>query len=230
MKLRTTILGSALTAAMVLAAGGASAVTTIDLGVLSIDASTRTGSLADSTTVVYNASAATPNLAYGFVQGTVHTKTSAPGNGGLSDVLYEFTLAQPVEVLYGQVINSFVSNNKALGSGTLQILDVTTGDTALTTKVNIAGGGDPLLGSTFGQALTLTDTGDTYAVEVIGQIPARTLGTRTVPSNNFDVEYSTSVFAQAVPEPATWAVMFLGFGAIGATMRSARRRQVAVAA
>jgi hypothetical protein len=28
----------------------------------------------------------------------------------------------------------------------------------------------------------------------------------------------------AVPEPATWALMFLGMGAVGAVVRSARRR------
>ena len=33
----------------------------------------------------------------------------------------------------------------------------------------------------------------------------------------------------AVPEPATWAMMLLGFGAVGAGMRSARRRKVAFA-
>lgn len=33
----------------------------------------------------------------------------------------------------------------------------------------------------------------------------------------------------AVPEPSTWALMLLGFGAIGATMRSSQRRRVSVA-
>ena len=31
--------------------------------------------------------------------------------------------------------------------------------------------------------------------------------------------------ASAVPEPATWAFMIVGFGAVGASMRSARRKQ-----
>ena len=34
------------------------------------------------------------------------------------------------------------------------------------------------------------------------------------------------VTSNAVPEPATWAMMIVGFGAIGSTLRSARRRAV----
>ena len=35
---------------------------------------------------------------------------------------------------------------------------------------------------------------------------------------------SSSLVSGAVPEPATWAMMLLGFGFVGAAMRSARRR------
>lgn len=35
----------------------------------------------------------------------------------------------------------------------------------------------------------------------------------------------TGAQAGAVPEPATWAMMILGFGFVGGTMRTARRRQ-----
>jgi hypothetical protein len=41
---------------------------------------------------------------------------------------------------------------------------------------------------------------------------------------------SGTVLTTAVPEPATWGVMLVGFGAIGASMRGARRRQAALAA
>ena len=39
----------------------------------------------------------------------------------------------------------------------------------------------------------------------------------------------TLVGVAAVPEPATWAMMILGFGAIGAALRSKRRRNAAPA-
>lgn len=41
-------------------------------------------------------------------------------------------------------------------------------------------------------------------------------------------EVDDFAFAQPVPEPATWAMMIVGFGAIGGTLR-ARRRQLAFA-
>ncbi len=38
-----------------------------------------------------------------------------------------------------------------------------------------------------------------------------------------------NVAASAVPEPATWAMMIIGFGAVGSMARSSRRRQVLAA-
>jgi hypothetical protein len=35
--------------------------------------------------------------------------------------------------------------------------------------------------------------------------------------------------SSAVPEPATWAMMIIGFGAAGSTVRSARRRETLLA-
>ena len=37
--------------------------------------------------------------------------------------------------------------------------------------------------------------------------------------------YNTVRVDGAVPEPATWAMMIIGFGMIGGTMRSAKRRR-----
>ena len=39
-----------------------------------------------------------------------------------------------------------------------------------------------------------------------------------------------NVAVTSVPEPATWAVMLVGFGAIGASMRNNNRRKLAASA
>lgn len=40
-----------------------------------------------------------------------------------------------------------------------------------------------------------------------------------------NITFGSSVAGGAVPEPATWAIMLLGFGFVGAFMRSAKRQQ-----
>jgi hypothetical protein len=45
-----------------------------------------------------------------------------------------------------------------------------------------------------------------------------------------NAKFSVELQGTAVPEPATWGVMLMGFGAIGAAMRGARRKQALAAA
>lgn len=42
------------------------------------------------------------------------------------------------------------------------------------------------------------------------------------------VDWRIDLYAQAVPEPATWALMILGFGAVGAAMRRSRANRGAL--
>ncbi|HVK41133.1 MAG TPA: THxN family PEP-CTERM protein [Phenylobacterium sp.] len=42
--------------------------------------------------------------------------------------------------------------------------------------------------------------------------------------NKADIMASVSMVTSAVPEPATWAMMIIGFGAVGTMVRSSRRR------
>ncbi|MBT9474077.1 MAG: PEPxxWA-CTERM sorting domain-containing protein [Phenylobacterium sp.] len=42
-----------------------------------------------------------------------------------------------------------------------------------------------------------------------------------------DLTFTTGL-SSAVPEPATWAMMIVGFGAAGSMVRSARRRRGAI--
>jgi hypothetical protein len=53
-----------------------------------------------------------------------------------------------------------------------------------------------------------------------------------IATNNADLSWriSGATIAAAVPEPATWGMMILGFGLVGGMIRSARRRQGAVLA
>jgi hypothetical protein len=56
--------------------------------------------------------------------------------------------------------------------------------------------------------------------------------TQTVSENhpfNFSNTNITAIFQSGVPEPATWAMMVLGIGGIGASLRTARRRQALAA-
>lgn len=45
----------------------------------------------------------------------------------------------------------------------------------------------------------------------------------------YDVSVGLGAAPGAVPEPATWAMMAMGFGALGGTMRAARRKRVRLA-
>jgi hypothetical protein len=43
---------------------------------------------------------------------------------------------------------------------------------------------------------------------------------------NFEKQNSVTLLSSAVPEPGTWAMMLVGFGAIGASMRRRRSKQI----
>ncbi|MBB3348859.1 hypothetical protein FHY02_003341 [Sphingomonas sp. BK069] len=58
---------------------------------------------------------------------------------------------------------------------------------------------------------------------------ALALGTAAVPASaapviSFEFDNLAAGVSQAVPEPATWGMMILGFGAIGAAMRRCKER------
>jgi hypothetical protein len=51
------------------------------------------------------------------------------------------------------------------------------------------------------------------------------LQTSDIPDPSFRIQFLTPVgLAGAVPEPSTWAMLLLGFGLVGASMRAAKRR------
>jgi len=94
-------------------------------------------------------------------------------------------------------------------------------------------GGAPTLISFNGPATTKSNMGweertfDFTAVSALTNLrfsadPATSLGQYGLTLDNVSI----ASVATAVPEPATWAMMLVGFGAIGATMRRKRRQTV----
>lgn len=89
--------------------------------------------------------------------------------------------------------------------------------------------GDTLLGSILGSAASAWPNGDqdsgvtNRTVSIASTQAFDRLVFRTG-QNAFEAD--SFRFSAAVPEPATWGMMILGFGAIGMAMRSSRRRQV----
>lgn len=69
--------------------------------------------------------------------------------------------------------------------------------------------------------LQLSGTGISYAI-FGGRDPA--INGNSVYADNFTFDS-----AAAVPEPATWAFMIVGFGAVGASLRAGRRKQASPA-
>jgi hypothetical protein len=72
---------------------------------------------------------------------------------------------------------------------------------------------------------TAANTNGMFTFQFSSPINGVTLSSTT---NSFEI---ADVYAGAagVPEPATWAVMLVGFGSIGAAMRRSRRKQLATA-
>ena len=82
-------------------------------------------------------------------------------------------------------------------------------------------------------------SGDTfYCLQVSGCFdPTGTPGEAVEATNDFSFPYVARQGVQvigsvatpgAVPEPATWAMMLLGFGAVGAALRQAKRQKLSV--
>ena len=80
-----------------------------------------------------------------------------------------------------------------------------------------------------GDAGVIASLSALYNAGATGTISLRAINDINAASGN-DFAIDNLSFASAVPEPSTWAMLFLGFGAIGLMMRRRQSRTVAIAA
>jgi len=83
-------------------------------------------------------------------------------------------------------------------------------------------------------ANTFDVNGDKYSLEIAGWlvngVKATSFLTKEKYDNQAQIMGKITMISSAVPEPSTWAMMIVGFGAVGAMVRSTRRRNAAVTA
>jgi hypothetical protein len=83
-------------------------------------------------------------------------------------------------------------------------------------------GVQPVLGGPLGPLTFDSITADVFVDKIAGSTDAGTFGTLS----QGDVDVEARNFG-AVPEPASWALMLVGFGGLGGVLRSIRRRAFA---
>jgi hypothetical protein len=122
----------------------------------------------------------------------------------------------------GSVSPWFEFSNDLNGSYTFALITSTPGASVTLEKL-LTGGGATVLQTVMGSSNSLTLNTGTLAANTT----YRFLYTFNAGDGGGTVSGNAS-FVQAVPEPATWALMLLGFGGIGLAMRR-RRRGMALA-
>ena len=159
---------------------------------------------------------------YGLITNT--SPSNLAGNIGVARIgtfsgqIDGYQLTSPF-ASFGTLSSQFATSTAGVGFGTTTLLVSGFGLPA----------GTPLFvlptGYISGTSLFSTATWDNSSISSLGL----TAGTYTALFNNQTVTLRIAPGVGAVPEPGTWALMLIGFGAIGATVRR-RRSQLASAA
>jgi len=143
-----------------------------------------------------------------------------PSKSGVVSDQFEFTVGPAALLTYGQLEVTLNKQSSVLTGGYIQLEKLVKG-----TYVPILSPVDTYtpIGAQTGSYTIATNTADLGAGQYLLDVESKDL------SKKLGVNYTVGIFGSAVPEPATWAVMLFGFGAIGATMRNARRQQALAA-
>ena len=128
----------------------------------------------------------------------------------------------PMRFTFGGVLDSVTFNYGDNGGDDDNPVSVSAFTAAGTLLGNVGGGYNA--GETGGRSITAAFSGASYYILSSGSADGNPN------SLLWDVASYTLAGGGGVPEPATWALMILGFGAVGGAMRRRSGRAVAVAA
>jgi hypothetical protein len=118
----------------------------------------------------------------------------------------------------GTVSPFFEFSNDQTGTYTFALITSTPG-ASVTLEQLMAGGGTSILQTVMGSGNSLTLNTGTLAANTT----YRFLYNFTAGTGGGTVSGNASFLQSAVPEPATWALMLMGFGGIGLAMRRRRK-------
>ena len=136
---------------------------------------------------------------------------------------FDFDVAAGEFLTTASLQDQLVPNNDPFATATINVYTLASG-----------GHGPALLSDTFAGGQLLATVGKLESEQTNtgligeGKYLLTVAGTVTAGKKVTSLSYDAQVLGTAVPEPATWAAMLLGFGGIGATMR--RRRSQALTA
>lgn len=151
----------------------------------------------------------------GFNQGTNDIDNSL-GIGGNTDNFGFFTLSSTTFDYNSSLFNLLITFTLPAGTSPNPTTLTANLVGAVTSGVN--GGITVNFANNLGNPLTFNSSAGTFFL---------TVDDTSVSSNSTNAYISGRIVMAAVPEPATWALMLLGFGGIGMAMR--RRRQPTLA-
>jgi hypothetical protein len=204
-KATVSLLAMAGAAALVMSAHAASATTILEMGTLD-----PLSSVSGSVTVSYSGTA----LSYKFPHVAATSVASATG---ALDLGFQFEIVgQSLQFTYADAVNPLNPGKVELGgSPDIYVYDVDSATTVLGPAVFNPSG--PPAGFTAITNSTTLQPG-TYIEYIQGSVAKGKV---------VDLNVGAFSGAVAVPEPATWAVMLIGFGGIGASMRMRRKHAFA---